>query len=71
MVHADPHGKRAAEVWEEQLLTVGSVIDAVDFGGLAMTTGDPVKDLNDATQLAENQPHDLSDLIPHENLLAP
>jgi hypothetical protein len=64
MAHADEAGRTAATKWAEQLASVNAIVDAVDFAGLLMVDGSPVKDLNDCTRLRlEDQPQ-LEDLIP-------
>ncbi len=66
--HADKAGREAAAKWEDQLDTVGAHVDAVDFTGLLMAEGLPVKDLNDCTRLEPNQTNEIADLIPtYEN----
>lgn len=44
-------GLRAAARWEAQLLPVVSRVDAFDFTGLFQIGGEPVKDLNDLTNI--------------------
>lgn len=68
MAHADDAGREAARRWKGQLDTVGARVDAADFTGLLMADGQPVKDLNDCTQLRPEDQPQLEDLIPHENL---
>jgi hypothetical protein len=51
--HADANnaGLRAAANWEAQLLPIAAGVDAFDFTGLVQIGGDPVKDLNDVTNI--------------------
>ncbi len=62
--HNDEAGRAAKERWGEQLTSVGSVVDSVDFTGLEMEDGSQVKDLNNCNKIAQKHAHELLDLIP-------
>ncbi len=64
--HADDAGRNAAVRWADQLKAAGCVVDALDFSGLLMADGSPVKDLNDCTRIAPEQANELKTLIPTE-----
>lgn len=64
MAHADEAGRKAAAKWAEQLASVGAHVDGVDFTGLLKADGQPVKDLNDCTQLRPEDRTQLANLIP-------
>ncbi len=49
--HADEAGREGAEAWARQLESVGADVDAFDFAGLQQSSGEPVKDLNDALMM--------------------
>jgi hypothetical protein len=49
--HSDDAGLRAAANWEAQLLPLVARVEAFDFGGLLQCGGEPVKDLNDLTNV--------------------
>lgn len=51
--HADANdaGLRAAANWEAQLSLIAESVDAFDFTGLTQVGGQPVKDLNDLTNI--------------------
>lgn len=51
LCHADEAGRRAAQRWAEQLLSVGGKVDGFDFSGLERVDGKPAKDLNDCLLL--------------------
>ena len=51
--HDDETGYRAASRWAAQLDTRGADVDAFSFAGLRTRNGEPVKDLNDFAQSAE------------------
>ena len=48
----DDAGRLAFARWSRQLESVGAVVDGFGFSGLIRNDGEPVKDLNDCTQLA-------------------
>jgi hypothetical protein len=64
--HADHDGGglRRAEVWADQLSDAGCPVDLFHFTGLMMRNSEPLKDLNDATQIHPNQQDQLQDLLP-------
>ena len=62
--HADEPGRAAAVRWAEQLAEVRALVDAVNFDGMEMEDGSPIEDLNDATRIAPNQKHELTNLLP-------
>lgn len=51
-VDDDDAGVRAFARWSEQLRSVEAVVDGFGFSGLIHSSGEPVKDLNDCTNLA-------------------
>jgi len=48
----DEAGRLAFARWSGQLALVGCVVDGFNFSGLIRADGEPVKDLNDCTQLS-------------------
>lgn len=48
----DEAGRVAFARWSGQLSQVGAVVDGFNFSGLIRADGEPVKDLNDCTQLS-------------------
>jgi CHC2 zinc finger len=57
------NGLRAARGWAEQLRLVGCKVDRFNFEGLLRADGEPVKDLNDAAQIAPGQAGELEELF--------
>ncbi len=64
MAHADTAGREGAEGWAAQLVTVGADVDVADLRGLRKADGEPVTDLNDATQIHPEDAHELKGLLP-------
>ena len=64
--HDDPDGGsyQSALRWAKQLMQVEAEVDFFTFKGLRTTSGHPVKDLNDCTQLAPEQLSKLEELFP-------
>ena len=61
--HADPSGKAAARNWAALLRKAGCTVDGFNLQGLQQRNGAPVKDLNDATNLADADTHALDSLL--------
>lgn len=55
-------GKAAAERWAGQL--AGCDVGIADFSGLRKANGEPIKDLNDCTQISANDVSQLEGLLP-------
>ncbi|MEM9160263.1 MAG: CHC2 zinc finger domain-containing protein [Verrucomicrobiota bacterium] len=53
--HLDEAGRSAAMRWARQLKAVGCDIDAFDFSGLKMKSGEPVNDLNDCAHVPREE----------------
>ena len=49
----DPKGLEASTRWAAQLVGVGCTVDGFDFSGLIKRSEEPVKDLNDCSQLSD------------------
>ena len=63
--HADEQGEKAAGRWTEQLLRAGAAhVDGFSFRGLRTTTGSQIKDLNDATQIHDDEAAEIRGLLP-------
>ena len=61
--HSDEPGRTAEVRWAEQLAEVRALVDAVNFDGMEMEDGSPIEDLNDATRIAPNHKHELTNLL--------